>query len=341
MKQIKTALVGLGRIGFQYHLPHLLEHPGFSLCAVVDIDPARRAEVNAHGYAELSEMLRAEQPELVVIASPTHLHEEHAISCLRAGADVFLDKPMAKDLASAERIAAVVHETGRKLMVYQPHRAFPEVAVLRGVLERGVLGELYMVKRCVSNYLRRNDWQAFYQYGGGMLNNYGAHYIDQLLYLTGAQVTRLRCHLEKIASLGDADDVVKLVLETDRGITLDLDINMACAYPMPQWMVLGTYGSAVYDASASVFRLKYYDPAKLAPLVASETLAAANRSYQSGEVIPWIEEEVPVTPELAVDFYEKCYAYFKRGESLFVPLPETLGVMRLIDRCHQDAKKDA
>ena len=63
-------------------------------------------------------------------------------------------------------------------MVYQPHRARVEVVALRDVLAQDLIGPLTMIKRAVSRYVRRDDWQAFSRYGGGMLNNYGAHYID-------------------------------------------------------------------------------------------------------------------------------------------------------------------
>jgi len=72
-----------------------------------------------------------------------------------------------------------------------------------------------------------------------MLNNYGSHYIDRLLYLSGSTAKRITCHLRTIASLGDADDVVKVLIDTENGIILDIDINMASAQPMPVWHILG------------------------------------------------------------------------------------------------------
>ena len=68
----------------------------------------------------------------------------------------------------------------RKLMVYQPHRLSSECLGAKAILESGKLGSPYMFSRYSSNFCRRNDWQAFYANGGGMLFNYGAHYIDQI-----------------------------------------------------------------------------------------------------------------------------------------------------------------
>jgi hypothetical protein len=43
-----------------------------------------------------------------------------------------------------------------------------------------VLGEVFCIRRCYQDYRRRSDWQALLENHGGMLNNYGAHYVDQV-----------------------------------------------------------------------------------------------------------------------------------------------------------------
>ena len=85
------------------------------------------------------------------------------------------------------------------------------------------------------------NWQAFSKHGGGMLNNYGAHLIDQLLYQTQSKAARVSCHLMTIAGLGDAEDVVKAVSETETGVILDIDINMDAALPLQEWFVRGVF----------------------------------------------------------------------------------------------------
>ena len=345
MKNLKTAVIGLGRIGWSFHIPNILSHDGFTLTAVVDVSQERLDEAKStyqvNGYTEISQMLKQESPDLVVVASPTHLHMEHACAALRAGCDVFLDKPMAKNLASARAIAQCAVETGQKLMIYQPHRVFAEPNLLKEIISSGKLGKIYMIKRAASGYSRRNDWQAFRKYGGGMLNNYGAHYIDQLLYITGEKVSRLHCVAYKIASAGDADDVVKILLETENHVLLDLDINMATALPVTPWMLFGQFGTVAYEKGSDgkdYFKLRYYDPKGVEAAVASEALAAVNRSYNNDVPLPWVEERIAITDEYKIDFYQQCYAFFAEGKKPFVPVDETLYVMELIDRCHTDSK---
>ena len=227
-------------------------------------------------------------------------------------------------------------------MVYQPHRTLPPVNTLKRILDTGVLGDIFMIKRATSTYMRRNDWQALRAYGGGMLNNYGAHYIDQMRYLTGEKLTEVACRCHKIASLGDADDVVKIILKTESGITVDVDINEATAYEITPWMVMGQYGTVICyqerDADPYQFHVKYVDPGDLVPLTLETGLAAPNRRYSNEGKIPWKEEVYEVKQEDAIEFYQKCYEYFALNQEAFVPFEQTVDLMEIIDRCHKLAQ---
>jgi predicted dehydrogenase len=75
----------------------------------------------------------------------------------------------------------------------------------------GVLGPLFCIKKTYSCYRRRNDWQALRLNYGGMLFNYGAHYVDQLMHIANfPSLCDVHCHLWAAATRGDADDVVKV-----------------------------------------------------------------------------------------------------------------------------------
>lgn len=348
MKTLRTALVGLGRIGWNFHLPQMNKHPGFTPVAVVDTDPTRleeaRQQYGVAGFTDIAEMLDAVHPDLTVIASPTHLHRQHAILAMEKGSDVFLDKPMAPDVTAADEIAAAAARLGRKLMVFQPHRSYAEASVLRRILKSGVLGALYLLKRGNTGYNRRSDWQALKKYGGGMLNNYGAHYIDQLFWLCGCnQVDSLFCRTNTVATLGDADDVVKAVLCTANGICLDLDISQAAALSLPPLQAFGRFGSALLTKDAEgnpCYQVRYLVPEELPPLSLDENTAAQGRLYSQDTSLPWHEETLPVTPADAITYYDKCYEYYALDLPPFVPVEETLQVMRTIARCRQSAEEN-
>lgn len=137
MKKIKVAVIGLGRIGWGFHLPQIAGHGGFHLISAADTSEERLLEAKEKysitGYTDYIEMYEKEKPDLVVIASPTLFHREQAIEAMEHGIDVFLDKPMAMDLKEADDIINTMERTGRKLMVYQPHRVTAEFTALQDI----------------------------------------------------------------------------------------------------------------------------------------------------------------------------------------------------------------
>lgn len=338
--KLRTVVVGLGRIAWGFHLPQICGHDGFELCAVVDpcrerLEEARRKFGVTRLYEDFSTMLEEVRPELTVIASPTIFHATQAVEAMRSGSDIFCDKPVALSFGETDTMFAAAERFGRRMMVYQPHRLTPEAVGARRIVDSGKLGKIYLMERHISYYARRNDWQAFRRNGGGMLLNYGAHYLDQMLDLLDYKVRRARCELRRIASLGDADDVVHALVTTGKGVLIDLDINQAVALPLPEWRICGEWGTALYEGGK--WHMRYFDPAALPERKADRTLAAAGRRYPS-EPIPWKDEEISDGAADPDAYYRLCYDYFAAGGAPFVPAAQTLELMHALDLCRADAE---
>lgn len=336
-KQLRTAVVGLGRIGWQFHLPEIGSHDGFKLVAVVDPLAERLQEAkntfNTKGYSDYVDMLKTEKPDLVVIASPTKFHCEQVVQAFEHGCDVFCEKPVVLNVDEMDVIIASKKKYGRKFMAYQPHRTYSDIVCLKYIISLGLLGRIYMIKRCCSDFNRRSDWQAFLTNGGGMLNNYGSHFIDQLLHLGQSEVVDLKCVRRKIACLGDAEDVVKVIMETDGGPILDLDINMASAFEMRPWQVLGDNGSAILDVNSNMWMVKYFIPDELQDVSINTELAAKGRSYGNGETIPWRLKEFKLSDFDPLDYYQQCYDYFALDHEPFVNIMESRRLINVIEKC--------
>jgi scyllo-inositol 2-dehydrogenase (NADP+) len=336
-KQLTTAVIGLGRIGWQYHLPQIVSHAGFSLTAVVDPLAERLKEAEktfgAKGYTDYEDMLKSEKPDLVVIASPTKFHFPQVLKAFEYGCDVFCEKPVVPTLREIDEIIAAKEKSGRKFMAYQPRRGLDDIVCLKHIISLGILGKIYMIKRSCSAFTRRSDWQAFLANGGGMLNNYGSHFIDQLLYLGQEEIIDLKCLRRKIASLGDAEDVVKIIMETAGGLILDLDINMASAFDIRPWQVFGDCGSAILDADSNRWMVKYFVPRELQDVSINTELAAKGRSYSNGETIPWRLQEFNLSDFDPIDYYRQCYDYFAMDKKPFVDISESRLLIDVIEKC--------
>ena len=339
---LRTAVIGLGRIGFGHHVPAVLSHAGYALAAVVDPVEARRAEAvakwGAPAFADVDEMLRVARPDLVVVASPTRFHAEHTLAALRFGAHVFCDKPVATDLAEFDRMTAEACE-GRRFLAFQPYRLSAQVRSLRAVLEQGLIGPVHEIRRSREGYVRRADWQAFRQHGGGLLNNYASHHFDEFFaLLPGVQVRGVFCHVQRVASLGDAEDVVKAIVTTEGGCLFHLDTSQASALSGPSWLVHGAHGSARWEEADQCWKIRHFDPAAAPTVAVSRELAAAGRSY-GGEDLPWRETTVAASAYPAIDYYDAAHAHFTRGAEPPVSVAGSRALLALIERCRRSAEQ--
>ncbi len=345
MKKLNTVVIGLGRAGWQMHIPEILRNPNYNLIAVVDPlqDRLDEAQTNfdVRGYCDCESLFKSEKPDLVVIASPTHFHVEQAEMAFKNGVDVFCDKPMAPSLKDADRMIESMKRWGRKLIIYQPHRTYVDAVALKDIIEKNIIGSIYMIKRAWTRYRIRVDWQAFLKYGGGELSNSGAHFIDQLLYLACSPMKKITSFVRKIASRGDAEDMAKIVMETENGMILDLDINMAAAIPISPWQVLGERGSIIWDEEKKGWWVRYYNKEEFSGIDLQNNLAADNRSYCDDQDIPWKESFFPISDFESIDYYEKCYEYFALDKEPFVPVTDSREVMRIIESCKQVEKKSS
>ena len=97
-RTLSAAVIGLGSMGAN-HARVLADTPGIELVAVADANPAAVAKAVAGrpipGFPDAASLLRETHPDMVSIVVPTQLHEEVALQCIAAGANVLVEKPIA------------------------------------------------------------------------------------------------------------------------------------------------------------------------------------------------------------------------------------------------------
>ena len=339
---INVIVSGLGRIAWRYHLPKIKEDPRFNLLAISDPMEERRNEAAAeypgiNTYADYDQMLAAEKTaDMVVIASPTMFHKPQTIAALERNLMVFLEKPMCESLESAQEVADAAKRTNGKLMLYQPHRNWGEYLMFQNKV-RHKLGTITHSRRVLEFYNRRNDWQSRVDCGGGMLNNYGAHYIDQFLAAFGGPVEVKGAVMQRTVGIGDAEDLVSVLLRSSSGVSGTVEINLGAAARSDTWEVFGTLGSAKYCAAAKSWVITYIEPGTLPELQMQQTLAAQDRAYSLETNIPWITETLECDTWDVPSYYNYIYDYFADNKVPYVPLSESMELMRILDDCRKKA----
>jgi scyllo-inositol 2-dehydrogenase (NADP+) len=343
---VRVGIAGLGRSGWGIHAEAIARQPErFRVVAVVDGDGARRREAQdrfaCRAFDTVESLVRDPAVELVVVATPNHLHAAHAVLAVGAGKDVLCEKPMAGGGDEAEGMIAAARRAGRVLTVFNNRRFDPHFLRLREVVDSSVLGRIVQVRLAVHQFTRRWDWQTLTEFGGGMLNNIGAHWLDLLLsFFPGPGLPEAHCHLDRVLTLGDADDHCVVTLRRSGDPLVQLELTNACALPQENWLVMGSRGTLAGTFDALRWRVAEMD--RLPPRELQRSPRSAERTYNH-DAVTWQEHAWQVPAEQAGNrwqhdqFYRRLHGTLRLGEPLAVTPESVLRCRRLIDACHASA----
>lgn len=147
MARVAIAVAGFGLIGRE-HVRRVREEPQVRLAAIVEPDPtaaAAAADCGAPVVPSLEELVARRLAEAVILATPTTLHAEQAVTCLEVGLPVLVEKPLAHDLAAGRRIVEASERTGVPVLVGHHRRHSPWIRAAKAEIERGTLGRVVLV----------------------------------------------------------------------------------------------------------------------------------------------------------------------------------------------------
>jgi len=172
-------------------------------------------------FADYREMLDSGPLDIVIVATPDHWHALPAIAAMKAGADIYLEKPVSVDVVEGEALVAAARKYGRVVQVNTQRRSNPLYLEARDTYIRsGRLGTIGLVETysylgsegwsagpvpdaAVPSHLNydlwtgpaplipfkaimeNRGWRAFMEYGNGPIGNLGVHMLDQARWLLG------------------------------------------------------------------------------------------------------------------------------------------------------------
>jgi predicted dehydrogenase len=144
LTKIRVAVIGAGSFG-RHHLRVLQASPNADLTGVVDIDHQRAAaaaaEFGCAAYQSLADL--SGRVDAAVIAVPTSVHSDTGGALLEAGIDVLVEKPIAADLASAQRLVETAARNGRILQIGHLERFNPAIVALKKMVRLPLFFEVH------------------------------------------------------------------------------------------------------------------------------------------------------------------------------------------------------
>ena len=245
---LRVGLVGYGLAGSVFHAPLIAATEGLVLDTVATGNSERREQARAaHPGVRFADspddlLARAEELDLVVVASPNKTHVPVATAALEAGLPVVVDKPVAGTAAEARALAALAEERGLLLSVFQNRRWDNDFRTLRALLAEDALGR---VQRFESRFER---WRPQLKGGwresgspeeiGGLLYDLGSHVVDQALVLFGPAV-RVYAESDVRRPGAETDDDTFLAITHANGVRSHLYMSATTAQLGPRFRVLG------------------------------------------------------------------------------------------------------
>ena len=227
MKALRTGVIGLG-VGEQ-HVQSYRAIDGVEIVGVCDLQADNvEAVADRWDIAGRSTDWRTitEDPDIdiVSICSFDNFHAEQAISALRHGKHVFVEKPVCLYREEAENLARELEDSGLLLSSNLILRESPRFIELRNQIQSGLLGDIFHIE---GDYLHQILWKLTEGWRGAMdfycvVYGGGIHLIDLMRWLTGFEVTEVAAMGNGLRSRGSQfrfDDCVTALLRYDSGAT--------------------------------------------------------------------------------------------------------------------------
>lgn len=225
-RKYRTALIGTGWWGMNI-LGAAMESKGVTVVGMCDpdsnqLDPATAKVEQLAGdkprkYRDYREMLAKEKPEIAIVATPDHWHPLATIDAVRAGAHVYVEKPISHTILEGVAMVKAARESDRVVQVGLHRRVSPHNVSGIEFLRSGKAGKIGMVrafvhsaggpgkptpdsdpppgldwdlwcgpapKRAYNKAIHPRGFRQFLEYANGTLGDWGVHWMDQILFWT-------------------------------------------------------------------------------------------------------------------------------------------------------------
>lgn len=254
LQPLRWGILGCGDIAANTFAPCLIHSP---LCELVVV--SRRDGEKARDFAERfgvpawhtsdEELLRRDDIDAVVIATPPHVHCAQTVAAARHGKHVLVEKPMALEPAECRVMIDACRSAGVRLGVAYRRRLFPQVVKLRELLDAGTIGTVTLVRGHYSGWmgLSPEAWRVDPAIsGGGAMMDMACHRLEVMLNL-GGWVTEVMAMVDTVAHPWPVDDTGCLLLRFESGA---LGVHSTTLTSPPRYdfvEVDGTAGKLILD----------------------------------------------------------------------------------------------
>lgn len=252
-KTIKVALAGAGAFGIK-HLDGIQNIDGVEVVSLISRDLEKTKEVAAkygikHVTTDLADSLALPEVDAVILCTPTQMHAQQAIACMKAGKHVQVEIPLCDILNEGEAVLKVQKETGLVAMCGHTRRFNPSHQYVNKKIKAG---EFNIQQMDVQTYFfRRTNMNALGQprsWTDHLLWHHAAHTVDLFAYQAGSPIVKANAIQGPIhPALGIAMDM-SIQLQAANGAICTLSLSFNNDGP------LGTFFRYIGDTATYIAR---------------------------------------------------------------------------------------
>ena len=349
MDKKRIAVVGCGGQG-GWHAQHALKSDVVSLAGIYDIDPRMMEKAVGYGcraYASFEEVLSDPTVDIVVCATPNHVHEEIVCRALRAGKHVICEKPVEMTVKAFDRMTDAARESGKLFVVHQNRRWDVDFLAVKSLIESGDVGKpLHIESRIHGSRGIPSDWRSHAPYGGGMILDWGVHLLDQMLcLLPHRRVTGVFCLCTHYTNT-EVDDGCRITLTFEDGTTAYVEVGTLNFIALPRFYAQFDHGTAViedWQKKMQVTRCDHWHESEVVPV---QTAAGITKTMAPRDEVTVTRYEVERPVSDVHDFYRNVVAAINGEAEVLVRQEEVRRVLAIMeacfasDRAHQLIKTD-
>jgi len=247
---VRFAVIGVGANVFTQHAAAIKSN-ALTVVGVADINLAaaeqRAEDLGCPYFADHRELLTQTKPDAVVITAPHPYHAQLAIDCLKSGAHVLTEKPIAVEVAEADEMIEAATQASRLLAVNLQHRTRADIRAAKSLIQQGKLGELQRVQMTAiwtrtQRYYQLASWRGTWRgEGGGVLMNQSPHTLDLVCYLAG-EPSRVTAWNRTLFHSIETEDTSVAMFEWHNGAIGTLLVSTAQAGEAERLEIAGTRG---------------------------------------------------------------------------------------------------
>lgn len=207
MKSIGVGIVGAGWVSTE-HIKAYEKNPETRVVGIysrtAEHAAARLAETGlteARVYATLDEMLADPEVHAISICSPPNCHPDQVIAGARAGKHMLIEKAVANDPESLDRMLREVERAGVKTVVSFVLHWNPEFMLIKRMVREGVIGDVFYAEvdywHNIGPHYKQYTWNIKREVAGSALLSAGIHAVDAIRYFVQDEVVEVCAYSNK------------------------------------------------------------------------------------------------------------------------------------------------